>query len=172
MGLRGVLAVVLGLFALFAPFRTVAALVIVFGVYVVFDSVLLMLAGLRAHEKNAPRWWVLVGQGFVGTVAGLVALFAPLFAASLFVYIAAFWAIFTGVLEIISAVRLRREIKNEWALGIAGVFSVLLGIGLFAVPGAGLVIWSYLIAAYALISGVSLLLLAFRLRSHPAQAAL
>ena len=116
----------------------------------------------RAH----PRWWVLVAQGFLGVIVGVMAFVAPVLFASALVWIVAFWAVVTGILEIVAAVRLRHEMKNEWALGISGGFSLLLGVLLAIFPGAGLVVASWFIAAYALISGVSLIVLALRLRSH------
>ncbi len=171
LAVRGALVLLFGLFALFNPLHTVAALTFVFGVYVLVDSVFLLVAGLRAHENGAKRWWTLVVQAILGIIVGLFALISPVqFAASL-VYVVGIWAIVTGVLEIVSAIRLRHEIENEWALGISGAISVLLGIALVSAPVAGLAVLSYLIAAYALISGVSLLILAFRLRAHPRLAA-
>jgi uncharacterized membrane protein HdeD (DUF308 family) len=74
------------------------------------------------------------------------------------------WAIVTGLFEIVAAVRLRRELEGEWALALGGVLSVLFGLGLAVAPGAWTLAVIWLIGAYAITFGASLLALAFRLR--------
>ena len=80
-------------------------------------------------------------------------------------YLIAFWAILTGVLEIIAGIRLRAVIANEILLILMGVLSTLFGILIIIFPGAGalaIIIW---IGAYAVLFGIILIALAFRLRS-------
>lgn len=166
LALRGGLAILFGALLLFAPFRTVAAMMSVFGVFVALSGMFTMFAGLRAHEQGAARWWVLLAQGFFGVMAGIVAYFAPLYFAAALVYIVAGWAIITGVLEMVTAVRLRRELENEWMLFVAGAVSLVLGVFLFASPGAGILAGASLIGIYALVSGVLLLVIGLRLRSR------
>jgi len=105
-------------------------------------------------------------EGVVGVLAGLAAFVLPGLTALVLLYIIAFWAILTGVLEVVAAVRLRRTITNEWGLIIGGVLSVLFGIVLIAAPGAGALAVVLLIGAYAVLFGVTLLMLSWRLRSH------
>lgn len=76
----------------------------------------------------------------------------------------AIWAIATGLFEVTAAIRLRREIENEWALILGGLLSILLGLLLVAFPPTGLVTLVYLVALYALLFGILLIALAFRLR--------
>jgi uncharacterized membrane protein HdeD (DUF308 family) len=79
-------------------------------------------------------------------------------------YLIAFWAIFTGVLEIAAGIRLRRALANELLLILMGVLSLLLGFFIIIVPSAGalaVVLW---IGAYAFVFGIMLIALAFRLR--------
>jgi uncharacterized membrane protein HdeD (DUF308 family) len=78
-------------------------------------------------------------------------------------YIIAVWALITGVLEIVAAVRLRKVIENEWWLVLTGIASVLFGIVLLAAPGAGALAVVWLIAAYAIVFGVLMIALALRL---------
>ena len=76
----------------------------------------------------------------------------------------AFWAVFTGILEIMTAIRLRNEITNEWLLALGGVLSIGLGILLFLQPVAGSLAIIWIIAGYALVFGIVLVILGIRLR--------
>jgi uncharacterized membrane protein HdeD (DUF308 family) len=79
-------------------------------------------------------------------------------------YLIAAWAIVTGILEIILAIRLRKVIDREIFVILTGILSIALGIALFLMPLAGLIAWVWLIGAYSIVFGVLLLGLAFRLR--------
>jgi uncharacterized membrane protein HdeD (DUF308 family) len=82
-------------------------------------------------------------------------------------YVIALWAIVTGVLKVIMAISLRREIENEWLMILSGVLSVLFGVLLAVLPGVGLLSLVWLIGIYALIFGVVWIVLSFRVRGHP-----
>jgi uncharacterized membrane protein HdeD (DUF308 family) len=81
-------------------------------------------------------------------------------------YVIAFWAVFGGILRIVSAILLRREIDNEWSMALSGALSVLLGVILAVLPGAGLLSLAWLIGVFALGVGVTLIVLAFRVRGQ------
>lgn len=160
---RGAVALIFGLLAILLPGLTAAALILMFGVFAVADGVFAIVAALRA-ARQGERWGAMALMGIASLVAGVIALFAPLIAALSFVLLFAAWAILTGVLEIAAAVRLRKEIEGEWLLALRGALSVLLGIVVAAFPGAGLLGLVWWIGAYAIVAGILLLLLAFRLR--------
>ena len=104
----------------------------------------------------------------IGVLAGLAAFAWPGITALVLLYIIAYWAILTGVLQMVSAIRLRRAITNEWSMIGAGALSVLFGVVLVAAPGAGALGLVLVIGAYAVLFGAMLLLVAWRLRSHQA----
>lgn len=79
-------------------------------------------------------------------------------------YLVAAWAIVTGITEIVAAIRLRKEIRGEWLLGLSGLASVVLGVVLVAFPGTGLLVWVWWMGAYAIASGILLIVLSLRLR--------
>lgn len=83
-------------------------------------------------------------------------------------YIAA-WAIVTGVLQIVAAFRLRKEIQGEWLMGLMGLLSVAFGLLLVAQPGAGALAVAWIIATYAFIFGVLLVMMAFKVRKFSNQ---
>jgi len=163
LALRGVFAILLGLAAFVLPGITLAVLVALFGAYAVVDGVLAIIAGVRAAERHE-RWWSPVLKGIAGIVAGVLAFVWPALTALALLYLIAAWAIVTGVLEIVAAVHLHRA-HGEWLLVINGVLSVLFGFLVIVWPGAGVLTLLWLIGTYAIVFGVVLLALAFRLRN-------
>ncbi len=160
LALRGLLAMLFGLAALFLPLDTLEAVGRVFGVYALTEGVLVALTGIRRTRYSG----VIIAEGASGIVAGLVALAWPSITALVLLYVVAIWAILSGVAEMIAAVALRREIAGEWVLFLVGVLSVIFGIILAILPGVGLLSLVWLVGLYALAVGVALIVLAFRVR--------
>jgi uncharacterized membrane protein HdeD (DUF308 family) len=163
LAIRGGLAVLFGILAILVPGAALAALVTLFGAYALVDGMFALLTAARFTHTDE-RWGLLVIEGVIGIIAGIVSFVHPAATALALVYLVAAWAILTGILEIAAAVRLRKAIAGEWALGALGVVSVLLGIGLLAAPRAALITIVWMIGAYALLFGLGLLSLAWRLR--------
>ena len=166
IALRGLAAVLFGVLAFVWPGMTLAVLVLLFGAYALVDGILAIVVALRGGADHR----LFMGlEGVVGVLAGLATFVFPGLTALVLLYIIAFWAVLTGVLEVVAAVRLRRAITNEWGLIIGGLLSVLFGIVLIASPGVGALAVVFVIAAYAVLFGVTLLMLSWRLRSHAQQ---
>lgn len=164
--LRGVAAVFFGLSTLIWPGLTLAVLVIIYGAYAVVDGAFAVVAGFRSPAGTRRR--LFFAEGALGILAGLVALFWPGITAIVLLYIISFWAIFGGLLRIVTAVLLRGEIENMWAMIANGTLWVLLGIILGALPGVGLLSLAWLIGVFALGAGVTLIWLAIRVRGQRA----
>jgi uncharacterized membrane protein HdeD (DUF308 family) len=163
IALRGVAAILFGIMAFAVPGITLAALILLFGAYALVDGVLNIIAAVRGRHAERPAW-LLLFEGVVSVAAGVVAFLMPDVTALALLYLIGAWAVITGVLEIVVAVRLRRRIQGEWWLALSGVLSVILGVLIVMAPGAGalaLVLW---IGAYAIVFGALLVALAFRLR--------
>jgi uncharacterized membrane protein HdeD (DUF308 family) len=160
--LRGIVALLFGIMALVWPGLTILTLVYVFGVYAVMDGVFGVVAAWSIRSSG--RWWVLLMEGLLGIVAGVIAFVWPGVTSLVLLTLIAAWAIVTGILEIVAAIRLRKEIKNEWRLGLGGLASVLLGVLLVIWPQSGMVTISWIIGFYATVFGISMLSLGFRLR--------
>jgi uncharacterized membrane protein HdeD (DUF308 family) len=163
IGLRGLAAVLFGILAFAVPGITLAVLVLLFGAYALVDGILGVIAAVRGETQHRIA---LLLEGIVSVLAGLAAFALPGVTALVLLYIIAFWAIVTGVLEIIAALRIRQAISNELGLIIGGVLSIVFGIVLIVAPGAGALAVIFLIGAYAIIFGISLLVFAWRLREH------
>lgn len=104
-------------------------------------------------------------DGLLGIAVGIIAFAWPGITALALLYLIAFWAIFTGVLEVIAAFRLRHEVEGEWLLAISGVLSVLFGLALIVRPATGALAVIWLIGAYSIAYGVLMIALGFRMRS-------
>jgi uncharacterized membrane protein HdeD (DUF308 family) len=162
--LRGLAAIAFGLLTLFRPGISLAALVLLFGVYVLVDGVLEVWTAIEGRKEN-DHWWVLLLGGLLGIVVGFITLTTPGITALALLFYIAIWAIARGVLEIVAAIRLRKEIEGEWLLILGGLASVLFGVLLISRPGAGALAVLWLIAGYAVAFGIITVVLAFKARS-------
>jgi uncharacterized membrane protein HdeD (DUF308 family) len=163
--INGLCAIAFGVLAYAWPGATLLVLITLFGVFCIFDGVTALVAA-RARDGDRRSWGQMLIIGIVSIVAGVAALAWPGLTAVALLFVIAVWAIVRGAFEIVAAVRLRRFIDNEWLLGLAGVVSVLFGVALIVAPGAGVMALIWLIAAYAIVHGVLLVLLAFKLRGR------
>ena len=161
--LRGLVALAFGVLTFVWPEISLTALVFLFGAYALVDGLFTAVAALGAPEGYRP-WWALLLEGVFGVAAGFVAFFWPDITALALLYLIAAWAVVTGVLENVAAVRLRKLIVGEWLLATGGVLSVLFGLLLAAWPGAGALAVLWLIGAYAVFYGLLLITLGLRLR--------
>jgi uncharacterized membrane protein HdeD (DUF308 family) len=166
IALRGVAAIVFGVLALVWPGITLLSLVFLFAAYALIDGVLAIVSGIRrGGEGRSPDWWR-VARGIVGVAVAVIAVVMPGLTALALLYLIAAWAIVGGVMEIVAAYQLREVITREWLLAVDGVLGILFGIVLILFPGAGALAVVWLIGAFAIVSGVALLVLAFRLRGR------
>jgi uncharacterized membrane protein HdeD (DUF308 family) len=164
--LRGICAIIFGALTFVMPGITLLTLILLYGIYALADGVFALWAAV-AGGTAAPRWWLAL-VGILGVAAGIIAIFMPGITALVLLYCIAGWAIAAGVLEIVGAIRLRKEIDNEWWLIASGALSVLFGLILAVQPGAGALGLLFVIGVYAIVHGVFLVGLSFRLRKHAA----
>jgi uncharacterized membrane protein HdeD (DUF308 family) len=160
--LRGVFAILFGVIALARPGITLSVFVLLFGVFAIADGIFALAAAFSGGSGRP--WWALVLKGIVSFAAAAVAFLLPGITALALLWVIAFWAIVTGVMEIMVAIRLRKEIQGEFFLALGGLVSILFGAFLIARPGEGALAVTWLIGAYAIFFGVMLLALGFRLK--------
>jgi len=170
LALRGVIAILFGLAALLRPDIALEALIVLFGAYALVDGVFAIVGVFGGTRGGTPRWLLIV-EGIAGILVGLIAFVLPGLTAILLLYLIAVWAIITGVFEIATAIRLRREITGEWALIIGGALSLLFGVILAVIgPVAGLLSLIWLIGVYAVAFGILMLITAFQVRGRDASS--
>jgi uncharacterized membrane protein HdeD (DUF308 family) len=172
---RGVLALILGVVAIYRPFSAIFAFTLVFAAYCFVDGIASLIAGIRGAQAGK-SWGALVFRGVTGILIGVLFVLLPMIATATYAFLSilmlAVWSIITGLFEVMAAVRLRKEIEGEWLLGLSGAISLLLGIGIVALvlpnPAATMLSAAWLIAIYAFIVGVALVAQAIRLKSKAA----
>jgi uncharacterized membrane protein HdeD (DUF308 family) len=165
---RGILAILFGIATLLMPGITLIVLVALFGAYALVDGILLSMIAIK-DRKSRPNWWLMLLTGLVNITAGVVTFVWPgITAVSLF-YIIIAWAMTTGILEVIYAIRFRKAIEGEGLLVLDGILSVAFGILLIAQPVAGALTVLWMIGVYAIAYGAMLVVLAFQLRNLEAK---
>ncbi len=163
--LRGIAAIIFAVVAFVMPGITMQVLVLLFGAYALVDGVFALI-GASHVSHNDKRWGTLMLEGVIGIVIGALAFFWPGRTVVALIYLIAAWAITTGVLEVMAAIRLRRHVAGEWLLALSGIFSVLFGLALAFVPFVGEIVIAVWIGVYALMTGAVLIALSLRLRRH------
>jgi uncharacterized membrane protein HdeD (DUF308 family) len=163
VALRGLSALLFGLATIAWPDVSLATLVLLYGIFAISDGTLALIA--LFDPAPARRRWSLALNGVLNILVGVLALVRPELIGLTWLSIIAFWAIATGVLTIIAAIELRKEMQGEWLLGLSGAASLLFGLGLALYPTAGALVLLSVIAAYAITVGVLLIALGLRLRS-------
>jgi uncharacterized membrane protein HdeD (DUF308 family) len=168
IALRGLVAVLFGIAAFVWPGITLWALVAIFGAYALVDGIFAVIEAFR-RDVVGERWWALLFEGFVGIAIGILTFAWPRLTAMGLLYLIAFWAIVTGVFEVITAIRLRHEIRGEWMMALIGILSVAFGFLLVAFPLTGALSVVLIIGSYAVAIGALMIALGFKLRSlrHP-----
>jgi uncharacterized membrane protein HdeD (DUF308 family) len=169
---RGIAAVIFGVLALLLPGITLAALVLLWGAYALADGIIALIAAFRIRDRGKPFWALLV-VGILGVAAGILTFLWPGMTALVLLAFIAAWSLVMGIFQIVAAIRLRKSIEHEWLLGVSGLLSVIFGALMLISPGAGALAVLWLIGAYAIVFGVLLIALGFKLRSethHPTLA--
>jgi uncharacterized membrane protein HdeD (DUF308 family) len=163
--LRGIAAIIFGLFAFLLPGITVGVLIILFAAYALVDGVFSIAAAINRTDRSG-HWGAMLLRGILGILASIAAMAYPGMTALVLLYLIAAWAIVTGILEISAAIRLRKVITGEWMLVVAGILSILFGLGLGTFPGPGILAVVWLIGTYAVLFGAVMVALGLSLRAR------
>jgi uncharacterized membrane protein HdeD (DUF308 family) len=164
IGLRGVVAVIFGVIALAVPVATILALLLLFAAYMIVDAVFSFVAAVRAMRRGG-RWGLLILQGLASLAAGVIAVIWPGITVVAFVLLIGAWTIVTGCLFLAAAFRTDTTQGRLW-FGLTGAVSLLYGILMILSPLIGALVLAWWLGAFAIVFGVLLVIMAFRLRSQ------
>jgi uncharacterized membrane protein HdeD (DUF308 family) len=162
--IRGVAAIAFGVLAFLWPGITLLVLVTLFAAYMLIDGVALLLSLRRAEPATAGHRLAVGLMGILGVAVGIATIFWPGITALALLYLVAFWAITLGLTQVIAAIRLRREISGELWFVIGGLLTVVFGVFILLFPGTGLLSLVWIVGAWAIVFGITNLILAWRLR--------
>ena len=165
--LRGIAALVFGVLAVASPGVTLILLIALFAAFTLVTGVAALASAFRG--RGEPGWGLVLLLAIVSIAAGVIAIVYPGITALVLVLVIGFNAIFSGLLDIAMAIRIRKEIENEWTLATAGVLSIAFGAIVVIFPGAGALALIWLIALYAILIGALFIVLGFRIRSRGGQ---
>jgi uncharacterized membrane protein HdeD (DUF308 family) len=160
---RGIIAIALGLLVWARPGISLKLLIVAFGLWALVDGIVAVWLAFEDRPQQSWGWMLL--DGILGIVIGLIALARPGATALGLLFLIATWAVLRGILEIIVAISLRKELQGEWRLLVAGIISIVFGGIVFARPGAGLLAVLWIIGFYAVLYGVITVMLAFKARN-------
>jgi uncharacterized membrane protein HdeD (DUF308 family) len=164
VALRGLIGVVIGIVAVTWPRVTLSTVLGLLGVYLLFDGVLTIVASFRASRAHK-RWWPYLLEGLVSLGVGALAFFHPMAIAFALLLLVAFRSFVTGLVEIATAVWLRRETSSsQWFLWLAGLMSIAFGVALLFMPGAGALTLVWLAGFYTIVFGILEIVTAFMVK--------
>jgi uncharacterized membrane protein HdeD (DUF308 family) len=158
LGLHGLASASVGVMILAWPGISVYALTIVFGAYTLATGVVELGAAFTSQGKEERGWLVL--RGLAGITFGVLVLAWPAISALALLYVIGAYAVALGILAVGGSFQLPLDGRNTASLVLTGLVSIVFGIVIFAKPGAGVLAVLALIAAFALVTGVSELVVA------------
>jgi uncharacterized membrane protein HdeD (DUF308 family) len=158
IGLQGLASVVFGVMLLAWPEISVYALTIVFGIYTLATGITMF--GAAFSSKNKDERASLILSGLLGTVVGIMVLVWPSISALALLYVIGTYAVLLGILAIVASLRLPLDGRDTALMILSGLVSIVFGIVIFAKPGAGALAVLALIAAFALVAGITQLVVA------------
>jgi uncharacterized membrane protein HdeD (DUF308 family) len=164
VALRGVFAIIFALIAFLSPGATLLSFVLFFSAYMLVDGVFGIVSGVRA-ASNHQRWGLLVLEGILNILVGIIAFVMPGLTVLFFVTMMAVWSLITGILMIVAAFKLNPTYGRGWLI-FSGIVSVLFGIALLIAPLTGAVVLTWWLGAYAMVFGIGLVILAFKLKGR------
>jgi len=162
--IRGVAAIAFGVLAFLWPGLTLLVLVTLFAAYVLIDGAVLIASLVRGEPGARRHGWSVAIMGILGIGVGIATILWPAITALSLLYLTAFWAVTLGAVQVVTAIRLRREIADELWLVIGGLITILFGVFLAVFPGSGLLSLVWIAGAWAIVFGITNLILAWRLR--------
>ncbi len=161
---RGIVAVIFGILALTAPTKTLDFLVKLLGIFVLVVG-LVATIGAITHRRESANWWLVLIPGLAGVIIGIISMAMPEVTTTVVIYLIAIWALVSGLGQIYSAMKIRKDVEGEWMPILIGIISMVLGIILFAMPREAATTVMWLVGLFVLVLGILWLVMGFRVRN-------
>jgi len=167
VAVRGFIALLFGILLLAWPGVSLFLFAIFFGAYAFVDGIFTLVAAINYKAGAGNRAWLFV-RGICGIIVGIVTFFWPAITELALVLLIGAWALITGVMELTFAFKAVKETGAKWLFVVSGILSIILGLLILIRPIAGIIAVIWIIGAYAIIAGIVLIIVGFRLRSPKA----
>ena len=163
LAVRGIVALLFGIVALLLPAGAFVAFVIAFGIYALLNGVFALVSAVKGRDRDGRGWLTI--EGVAGIATGILTLIWPGMTGVALVYLVGAWALVTGIMNIVLAIRLRKEIQGEWLMILSGLASIGLAVLVVLSPIAATLAMVWALGIYALVFGTLFLSLSFRIRN-------
>lgn len=159
---RGIVAIIIGLVVMFFTQATLAVLVLIIGIFAILDGIILIFGAFSAKEHG--KWWVFLLEGVISIIFGIILFTWPAITILIVLYLIAFWAIITGLIEMIVGFSEEEGVIGKWLLATVGILSLIIGILMLFAPLKTIEVVMWLIGLYAFIVGIGMLIFGFQLK--------
>jgi len=163
--LRGLLAIALGLMVFTRPAITLSAVVLGFSAYCISEGAASLFPVITGRVDAEHSWFVVL-EGIIGITVGIIMFRTPGITGTVLMFFVAVWALATGAIRVVEGVQLRKQITGKVWLILGGLASIAFAILVLMRPLAGALALIRLLGAYALILGLTEVMLAVELRSR------
>jgi uncharacterized membrane protein HdeD (DUF308 family) len=158
LGLNGLLAIAVGVVILVWPGISLQALVYLFGAYSLATGIVGLVTAFSSEAKGERGW--LVFMSLLGIAVGVVAFAWTDITALALLYLIGAYALVLGVIAIVGAFQLPLAGGDTALMVLSGLVSIAFGVVIFAKPGDGALAVLALLAAFALVTGITEVVLA------------
>lgn len=151
--LYGSLAILFGLIAIIFPDLTIVTLSVIFAIAILTGGIGLVVSLVR--RKDSPsKWYILLLEGLIGIVLGVIILINPQSAASFFMVVLGLWVIFIGLILLFTY--FKRDLSGTVKVFylITGIISLVTGLLIIINPFDTTRVITVLIGIYAIGYGV------------------
>ncbi len=165
MVIGGILIMVMGIIAMVYPDITIGIIILLFGAILLVEGIFLII-GSFAVKAEDPMWVMLLIGGIISLIIGAAILAWPDITAKLVLWLFAIWAIVVGMINLVWAVKTRKDadVAGKPAHAVFGIIGITFGIIAFAWPEATIMSIVWIVGLFATLMGILLMIAGFMAR--------
>ena len=167
--ISGVIAILFGILALFVPQETIIKLTLYFGILILAGGLILLYLAIKNKRAEKPYGLLLIESILVLLMGGII-VFLPGETIRVFLILIGAWAILTGLLQIILAVRMKGVVSRHGMFTLNGIITLIFGLLLLIKPMGTAAFIMVVTGILALVAGVLLIYLGLSLRGAERRA--
>ena len=161
--LNGIAAIIFGTLAVLTPKLTLLLLVVYFGVLAVFIGMFFIIGGLM-NFKTTDLWDFWIFEGVLNLIIGIIILASPEISIKIFLLLIGVWALLIGMIQIISAVKMKYLLNDYWIYILNGILAIVFAIVVLINPFESALVITTLLGVYAIILGIFSIFISLKMR--------